>query len=90
VSRRDFARTDKHRRWRDAAFAIPVFAALLLFPPFLNLFTIGELLFGIPLEVVYLFTIWTVLVVAGAFLSRYLPHEVDPAEETDKPEKEDI
>ena len=57
---------------------IPAFAALLLMPPFLNLFAIRRLLFGIPLEVVYLFSIWAALVLCAVVLSRGLPHQIDP------------
>ncbi|MBV0890873.1 hypothetical protein KTN05_03300 [Paracoccus sp. Z118] len=72
-----------HRRLRDAAFVVPVFALLLLLPPFLNLFRVGRMLFGIPLEVVYLFAIWTALV-AGAFvLSRHLPRQSEIGPEID-------
>lgn len=79
-------RPDAHRRRRDAAFVIPAFALLLLLPPFLNLFTIRRLLFGIPLEVVYIFTIWALLVVAAAVLSRLLPRPSNAsAELPDRP-----
>ncbi|WP_322989045.1 hypothetical protein [Hoeflea sp.] len=86
--RRIPAPTDSRRRWQDAAFAIPVFVVLLLLPPVLNLFTIRRLLFGIPLEVVYLFTIWAALVMFGALLSRGLPHQIDVGEDADKSEPE--
>ncbi len=62
---------------------IPVFAALLLMPPFLNLFAIRRLLFGVPLEVVYLFSIWAALVLCAVTLSRGLPHQIDPAAYTE-------
>lgn len=67
------ARPGDHRKLRDAAFVVPAFALLLLLPPFLNLFAIGGLLFGIPIEVAYIFAIWAALVVAAALLSRCLP-----------------
>ncbi|WP_417587309.1 hypothetical protein [Pararhodobacter oceanensis] len=72
------ARTEVRRRWQDAGFVIPAFAALLLTPPFLNLFAVRRLLFGIPLEVAYLFTIWTALVLCAVVLSRRLPRQIDP------------
>lgn len=64
-----------HRRLRDAAFVIPVFALLLLLPPFLNLFRIERLFLGIPLEAAYLFAIWTALVAGAFMLSRHLPRQ---------------
>lgn len=84
------ARTDKRRRWQDAAFVIPAFAALLLMPPILNLFTIRKLFFGVPLEVVYLFVIWTALVVGAILLSRRLPHQIDPSAVSDRADPDDI
>lgn len=53
-------------RRRDAAFVLPAFGTLLLLPPFLNLFNRGLLVFGIPLEAVYLFGVWLALIL-GAF-----------------------
>lgn len=83
VPPRSPARSDLPRRWQDAAFVIPAFTVLLLLPPVLNLFTIRRLLFGIPLEVVYLFTIWTMLVISALLLSRRLPHKIDPPGDAD-------
>ena len=84
------ARTRMRRRWQDAAFVIPVFAALLLMPPFLNLFTIRRVIFGVPLEVVYLFAIWSALVIGAVVLSRHLPHQIDPTDEADSAEQDDF
>ena len=57
-------------RQRDAGLALAGFGALVLLPPFVNLFVGGLTLWGIPLEVAYLFGVWLALV-AGAFaLSR--------------------
>lgn len=57
-------------RQRDAGLALPAFGALVLLPPFVNLFVGGYSPWGIPPEVVYLFGVWLALV-AGAFaLSR--------------------
>lgn len=63
---------DTARRRRDAAAVLPLFGTLLLLPPFVNLFARGDLLFGIPLEVVYLFGIWIALVLGALMLSRRL------------------
>ena len=54
-------------RRRDAAFVLPAIGTLVLLPPFLNLFNRGLLIFGIPLEAVYLFTVWLALIL-GAFV----------------------
>ncbi len=84
------ARTDMRRRWQDAAFVIPAFAVLLMLPPFLNLFAVRRLVFGLPLEVVYLFTIWAALVGCGVVLSRHLPHQIDPTADIDGADPDDI
>ena len=77
------------RRWQDAAFVIPVFAVLVMLPPFLNLFAVRRMVFGLPLEVVYLFTIWAVLVGCGVMLSRRLPHQIEPSADADSPDPVD-
>lgn len=61
---------------------VPAFAVLLLMPPLLNLFAIRRMAFGVPLEVVYLFTIWAALVLSAVVLSRRLPHQIDPTTDT--------
>lgn len=68
---------------RDAAFVLPLFGALLLAPPFLNLFAKRILLWGLPLEAVYLFGVWLALVLGALALSRRppSPEEEEPAAE---------
>ncbi len=56
-----------------AAFLLPVAAALLIVPPLLSLFGARHLLFGVPLQTVYLFTAWLGMVVGAALLARWLP-----------------
>lgn len=73
---------DARRRRRDAAAVLPLFGTLLLLPPFVNLFARNALLFGIPLEVVYLFGVWTALVLGALVMSRRLgraPEVAEPA-----------
>lgn len=71
------ARDDRTDR-EDIAFLLPFFGVLLLTPPLLNLVVGGVAVFGVPLEVVYLFAVW-VLVVAGAgLLSRRPPFRGGP------------
>lgn len=67
-------RRDDGARRRDAAFALPLFGAILLLPPFINLFLVGWRPWGIPLEVIYLFSVWIGLVVGAWWLS----HGLDP------------
>ncbi|CAM5292341.1 hypothetical protein ATER59S_00564 [Aquamicrobium terrae] len=58
-------RGDRH----DVAFLAPFFGVLLLTPPLLNLFEGLRLPFGVPLEVLYLFTVWVLLIVSAVMLS---------------------
>ncbi|MRX50047.1 hypothetical protein GI374_06190 [Paracoccus sp. S-4012] len=59
-------------RRRDAAFLLPALCALLMLPPFVNLFVREVLVWGMPLDMVYLFGIWFVLVIGAFLLSRGL------------------
>lgn len=51
----------------DVAILVPFFGVVLLMPPLLNLFDDLQAPFGVPLEVLYLFGVW-LLVIAGAVL----------------------
>lgn len=51
----------------DIAVLVPFFGVVLLMPPLLNLFDDLKAPFGVPLEVLYLFGVW-LLVIAGAVL----------------------
>lgn len=54
----------------DIAALVPFFGVVLLLPPILNLFEgmIGPL--GVPLEVLYLFGIWFLVIAGAVLLSR--------------------
>lgn len=66
---------DKRSRGKheDLAIIIPAFGAILLMPLVANLFVIRETIFGVPLEIAYLFGIWLFLVAGAVFLSFRLP-----------------
>lgn len=64
--------SDVEGRRRDAAFLLPALCLLILLPPFVNLFVREMLVWGLPLEVVYLFGVWIVLVVGAMVLARKL------------------
>ncbi|QRZ15046.1 hypothetical protein JWJ88_19070 [Paracoccus methylovorus] len=84
-------RTDRHDdadRQRDAGFVLPLFGALLLLPPFINLFLVRRLLWGIPLEVIYLFAVWVGLVVGAWRLSRVLDTRL-PSDPDTAPRQQD-
>lgn len=57
-------------RRHDVALVLTGTGVLLLMPPFLNLFARRLLLWEIPLEVLYLFTIWAGLILAAFLFSR--------------------
>ncbi|UJQ95565.1 hypothetical protein [Mariluticola halotolerans] len=57
------------RKLENAAFVLPLFGAILLIPPLANVFNKDLTIFGVPLEVLYLFAIWCILIVATFFLS---------------------
>jgi hypothetical protein len=68
---RSLAPRGRRRRY-DAALLLPVLGAVAMMPPFANLFTGGEGLFGIPSAVLYLFGIWFLLILFARVLSRKL------------------
>lgn len=64
-----------------AAFLLPVAAALLIVPPLLTLFDAGLLVFGVPLQTLYLFAVWLAMIAGAALLARWLPaadHDEQP------------
>jgi hypothetical protein len=63
------------RKLESAALFLTIFGAMLIMPPLALLFQIERRLFGIPLEVIYLFVVWAALVAAAGWLGRHLPRE---------------
>ena len=59
----------------DAAVALPLFGLFLLMPPLITLFASGLDIHGVPLIVVYVFSVWIALIVCAALLAKRL----DPA-----------
>lgn len=59
----------------DAAVVLPLFGVFLLMPPIITLFASGLVINGVPLIVVYVFSVWIVLIVCAAWLANRL----DPA-----------
>lgn len=49
---------------------LPVAGALALLPPILTLFDQPLTLFGVPLSVVYIFSVWAALIVASVLIAR--------------------
>lgn len=61
------------RKHEHAAFVLPVFGALLLLPPLIDLFGAAPRLAGIPVKIAYLFMVWIVLVVGAVIISSRMP-----------------
>jgi O-antigen/teichoic acid export membrane protein len=68
----------------DAAVVLPLFGVFLLMPPIITLFASGLDIQGVPLIVVYVFSVWIALIVCAALLAKRL----DPMhlEQADSPE----
>lgn len=65
------------RKTTGAALAFALFGALATLPPVVLLFRFDALIFGIPVETVYIFLLWIVLVAGAVIFSRTLPND-DP------------
>ena len=67
---------------RDAATILPFLAVALIIPPLVLIFTAPIRLAGIPLIVVYLFTVWAAIIAAAYLVSRRLKPETDEGGQT--------
>lgn len=67
------AKTEDRRKHEHAAFVLPVFGALLLLPPLIDLFGAAPRLAGVPLKIAYLFLVWIVLVLGAVMVSAHMP-----------------
>ena len=72
------------RRREQAAFMLPIAGALLIVPPLLTLFSGPYRIFGAPLDTVYLFTVWVLLIRGAVLVSRRMPRP-DIAERDGEP-----
>jgi len=72
----------------DVAFLVPFLGVVLLLPPLLNLFEDLRTPYGVPVEVLYLFGVWLLIIAAAVLLSRRRPfRETTPAAEADQPSR---
>ncbi len=67
------------KKLAEATLILPLLGAAFLMPAFLNLFTHRSRLFGLPLEVLYLFFVWFALVLAAFLVSRRLKSDAPSA-----------
>jgi hypothetical protein len=64
------------QRIRDAATALPFVAAALLMPPLIGIFVSSIAPGGIPLIVLYIFTVWAMVILGAFVLARRLGRPV--------------
>ncbi len=67
----------ERRKLESAALFLSLLGVLLILPPLAVVFQLERRLFGIPLEVIYLFVCWLGLIAAAFWLGRRLPHETE-------------
>jgi hypothetical protein len=63
------------RKIESAALFVSIIGTALVMPPLVLLFQHDQRLLGVPTEVVYLFIVWTLLVLVALWLGRRLPTE---------------
>ena len=56
---------------RQVALLLPLFGLFLLLPPAVRVFALPASLWGMPVIVIYVFSIWAALIVGTAVLTRY-------------------
>ena len=62
----------RHRKTRDRAIVLPLVGLILLTPPGIGIFQLDGAIAGVPVVLVYLFTVWALLIAGAAALSRRL------------------
>jgi hypothetical protein len=76
------------RRKRIAAsLFFTLFGVIALLPPLVLLFRFDARVAGVPIETVYIFVLWALLVIVGLWFSRVLPDEPRQAEKPTGPER---
>lgn len=66
-----------HRKTRDQALVLLLAGVVLLFPPLAGIFQLDGRIAGVPLTLIYLFTVWAGLILGAAKLARRL-RDTDP------------
>lgn len=67
------------RKFIGASLFFTLFGAMAILPPLILLFRFDALIGGIPVETIFLFGLWLVLIVGAAWFSVVLPHD-EPSE----------
>ncbi|MEO3386879.1 hypothetical protein [Mesorhizobium sp. CAU 1741] len=63
------------RKLVGAAFFFALFGAIAFLPPLVLLFRFDARILGVPIETVYIFVLWTLLVGGARWFSRALPND---------------
>ncbi|HEY9009544.1 MAG TPA: hypothetical protein VIN06_00860 [Devosia sp.] len=63
----------------SAALFFGILGTMLLMPPLVLLFNVEVRFFGVPVEVIYLFAVWLVLVLGTAWFAYRLPDDREDA-----------
>lgn len=66
------------RKIVGASLFFTLFGVMALMPPLIWLFRFDARVFGVPIETVYLFAMWTFLVAGACWFGRILPAETPP------------
>lgn len=69
-------KTRRSRKKREAALILPTIGIILLLTPVLKAFTLGETSSPLTSTMIFIFTVWALLIVAAFILSQILIHEV--------------
>lgn len=72
-----------HSKARDRALLLPLLGLVALLPPIAGIFQLDFTIAGIPFLVLYLFTVWALLIAGAALLSRRLHDDAQPGVEPD-------
>ncbi len=74
------------RKIISASLFFTVFGVIALLPPLVLLVRFDARVFGVPIETIYVFVLWGLLVAGACWFSRILPGEEPTSEQ--RPERE--
>jgi hypothetical protein len=73
------------RKFNDAGLVLPIAGTFLLMPPFIRVFVTDSFISGIPVIIVYLFSVWFALILVAWWLAGPLREAMqsDPTDTSD-------
>lgn len=75
------------RKLVSASLFFTVFGVIAMLPPLVLLFRFDARVFGVPVETVYIFVLWGLLVAGARWFSRILPDDRPPPEKRAEPDR---